>query len=497
MVPPVHADVPTENVIIVYKDNVDEQKVDSVNGDISEVLDNIPVAVAEIPAAAIPVLEKSEDILTVEVDQRVSIHSQVQDWGIQSVNAPISWESKYTGQGIKIAVLDTGISAHEDVDISGGVAITDYTKSYHDDNGHGTHVAGIIGAKNNDIGIVGIAPDAQLYAVKVLDKNGSGYLSDVIAGIDWSITNKMDIINLSLGAPNDSVALHQAVDRAYHSGLIVVAAAGNNGKHDGSGDTVEYPARYDSTIAVAATDSVANRGSFSATGNTVEISAPGVNILSTHIGNRYVHMSGTSMAAPYVTGVIALLKQVDPSLSNGQLREKLKGSAIDLGIPGKDSFFGYGLVQAPVPVQEVIKPVTENKEEKTDQVPSSVPAKETIKQVVPEKKATATKPAPKKKIKSTVSTYRTTYSTGNTIWVNLKAIDQATKKPVKSGTVKLTITPPKGKAKTVTLKTNKKGEASYKMVVNKRTTKGLYKFSTSTSVKNYQTAKASKTIRIK
>jgi len=505
IVPSVHAEAPKEDVIIVFKDGIDHRAVKDVNGEIEEVYNHVPIATGEIPKDAIDLLERDKDVLAVEVDQKVQVSGQIQDWGISTVDAPQAWESELTGKGIKIAVIDTGISPHEDLVVAGGASFVAYTTSYDDDNGHGQHVAGIIGAeKNNNIGTVGVAPDADVFAVKVLDKNGSGYLSDIIKGIDWSITNKMDIINLSLGAPNESLALKQAVDKAYSQGILVVAAAGNNGNPDGSGDTVNYPARYDSTIAVAAIDSVTNRESFSATGNTIEVAAPGVNILSTYLTNQYVRMNGTSMAAPFVSGTLALMKQAHPTLSNIQLREKLKENAIDLGAKGKDPFFGYGLIQVPMKAQEEVK--TKTNEPQAQPVPAPTPSHEARKQVEPmpvkqpvkvgPKKA-VNKPAPKKNLTTTVSTAKSTYVAGNTVWVTIKAVDKVSKKPIANGSVKLTIVAPKGKAKVVTLKTNSKGQASYKMITSKRTTKGSYKFSTTTSVSNYKTVYSSKTIRIK
>lgn len=382
--PAVHAEAPKEKVIIVFKDDIDRKVVANVNGEIDEAFNNISVVAGEVPEAAIPILENDKNVLAVEVDQRVQVNGQVQDWGIKAVNAPASWKSDYTGKDVKVAILDTGIAPHEDLQVAGGVSFTAYTNSYYDDNGHGTHVAGIIGAENNSIGVVGVAPDASLYAVKILEKDGGGYLSNIIAGMDWAVKNNMDIINLSFGAPDHSIALQKAVDHAYQNGTLVIAAAGNSGNDDGSGDTVEYPARYNSVIAVSATDVFGNRGNFSATGNNIEVSAPGVEIVSTFLENRYAVMEGTSMAAPYVAGTLALLKQANPLDTNVQLREKLRQSAVDLGEPGKDTFFGYGLVQTPTILKQETKTVTQ------DAVASnSSQAGQTNNSIVPESGQTA------------------------------------------------------------------------------------------------------------
>lgn len=502
MSPPVHADINKEHVIVVFKDDIDEKAIENVNGEIQEEFNNLPVVTGEIPAAAIEILEHDKDVLAVEVDQRVSIKGQKPDWGINTIEAPAAWNSKLTGKGVKIAVLDTGISPHEDLAVSGGISFTSYTKSYTDDNGHGTHVAGIIGAEMNEIGTVGVAPDADIYAVKVLDKSGSGYLSDIIKGIDWAISNKMDIINLSLTATSDSLALHQAVDNAYNKGLLVVAAAGNHGNADGTGDTVEYPARYESVIAVSATDYLNQRGSFSATGNSVEVSAPGVKVVSTYLNNSYVSMSGTSMATPYVAGTLALLKQANPTYTNIQLRKNLIQSTKDIGVAGKDANFGYGLVKAPaivnsvqeekatdVPVNTVVKTPINN-----TQPPVKQPTSQTVKTVPKKQEA---KPPIKKNMFSTISTTASSYKVGKTVVVYVNVVDKGTKKALANSTVKLTITPPKGKVKVVTLKTNSKGQASYNMATNKYTIKGYYKLTTTTSISNYNTAYSSKTIRIK
>lgn len=157
----------------------------------------------------------------------------------------------------------------------------------------------------------------------------------------------MDIINLSLGTAYPSVILEHTINYASKKGISIVAAGGNNGNIDGTGVTVEYPARYEASIAVAATDRFNNRGDFSATGSAIEIAAPGVNIVSTYLNNGYASFSGTSMATAYVTGNLALIKGMFPTLSNLGLREKLLSGVLDIGIPGKDTYFGYGLIQAP------------------------------------------------------------------------------------------------------------------------------------------------------
>lgn len=217
----------------------------------------------------------------------------------------------------------------------------DYTTSFSDDNGHGTHIAGIIGAKNNTVGTVGIAPDASIYALKALDQQGKGNISDVIEAIDWSISAGIDIINLSLSSSIDSLALHNIVDKAYASGLLIVGSAGNNSS------TVLFPAAYESVIAVTSIDQSNQKSIFSPVGNEIELSAPGSSILSTYSNNSYMTMSGTSMAAAYVSGNAALIKEKYPDYTNYQIRDELRRRIIDIGAIGKDNYFGFGLIQAP------------------------------------------------------------------------------------------------------------------------------------------------------
>lgn len=295
---------------------------------------------------------KRSKINSVEEDAKISIVQDSEDWGITQVGAENSWASGYTGLGVKVAVIDTGIDkTHPDLStaVAGGISEVSYTTSYEDDNGHGTHVSGIIGARQNGTGIVGIAPDISIYAVKAMDSSGSGYISDTIAGIDWSIQNHMDIINMSLGSASSSTALQNACDTAYADGILLVAAAGNTGTTNvkNNTDTINYPAKYNSVIAVGATDSSNKRASFSSTGKELEVVAPGVNIVSDYLSGQTVTMSGTSMATPYVSGNLALLKQANPNYTNVKLRSLLDTNVIDLGTAGKDNLYGYGLIKAP------------------------------------------------------------------------------------------------------------------------------------------------------
>ncbi len=254
---------------------------------------------------------------------------QVLPTGVDRVNADLNSLASINGVdqrvNVDVAILDTGIDkGHADLNVAGGVNFAaGNPKSYSDGNGHGTHVAGTVAALDNASGVVGVAPGARLWAVRVLDNNGSGFLSDVIAGIDW-VTAKADVIdvaNMSLGWTESNPDLspaHEAIRNSVAKGVVYVVAAGNDSKDASSFS----PATYNEVITVSAVaDSDGLGGGFgSATsygaddtfatfsnfGADVDLAAPGVDILSTLPGGGYGTKSGTSMASPHVTGVAAL-----------------------------------------------------------------------------------------------------------------------------------------------------------------------------------------------
>jgi hypothetical protein len=213
-----------------------------------------------------------------------------------------------------------------------------------DDNGHGTHVSGTIAAADNGVGVVGVAPDVQLYGLKILDAAGQGDWSHAIAALEWAVDNGIQIVNHSYGAsqsPGTLVA--QAFANSAASGVLHVAAAGNTGDCLAKRNTIGYPARYPEVIAVGATDWSDGRPCFSSSGSQLELAAPGEWIASTYPGNDYAYGSGTSMASPHVAGAAALVMSagvVDPV----QVRNILTSTADDLGEAGRDNLFGFGLV---------------------------------------------------------------------------------------------------------------------------------------------------------
>jgi len=282
--------------------------------------------------------------------------SQVLPWGIDRIDAEKVWAST-TADLIKVGIIDTGISSsHPDIlaNIKGGINTIHPRKSWNDDNGHGSHVAGTVAALNNSVGVVGVGPAINLYAIKVLNANGSGYLSDIIEGLQWAISNNMQVVNLSLGASTGNQSFHDAIIATKNAGIVVVAAAGN------SGGSVIYPAAYPEAIAVSAIDSSNIIASWSSRGPEVDLAAPGVSIYSSYKGTAYATLSGTSMASPHVAGAVALVLSTpvgaydsdsdgvwDPS----EVQTKLQATAVDLGSGGFDNLYGYGLVNAFAAVQ--------------------------------------------------------------------------------------------------------------------------------------------------
>ncbi|MDV2581970.1 S8 family peptidase [Alkalibacillus haloalkaliphilus] len=323
------------------------QSFDIAEDDILFKSEILPVYHVEITEQQAKLVDNHPQIKHVEENAKAEAYYQDVPYGIQSVQATDVHPFGYYGQGVDVAILDTGIDAsHEDLNVSGGHSVfSNWPESdpYYDGSGHGTHVAGTVAALDNNLGVLGVAPQANLYAVKVLDSSGGGSYSGIAQGIEWSILNNMDVINMSLGGPTHSSILQAYSDYAYNQGILVVAAAGNSGNAWGSGDNVGYPAQYDSVMAVAAIDQNENRASFSSTGPAVEISAPGVNILSTYPNNNYSSLNGTSMASPHVAGVAALVWHYHPHYSNTQLRNVLNQSAKPLG---SGNHYGNGLIQA-------------------------------------------------------------------------------------------------------------------------------------------------------
>lgn len=350
----------SERFIVVFYNTPDINLL-SQYGQVDQVFHIIPAVVVTIPQSSADSLSKNPAVKYIQpdyyrqyVDQptlsNVQPNTQVIPWGVDRIDADLAWAVS-TGKGVKVAVVDTGIDwDHPDLvaNIKGGINTIAPNppypdpRNFDDDHGHGTHCAGIIGAVNNTIGVVGVAPDAYLYGVKVLNAYGSGYTSDCVEGIEWCIDNGMQVISMSWGSYYNDPVLQAACDAAWAYGCVLVGAAGN----DGYLTPDLYPAAYSSVMAISATDINDNVPWWSNYGSEIELAAPGVNIYSTYIGGGYAYMSGTSMACPHVSGTAALVFAGPNDISNWAVRRILWRTAEDLGAPGWDPYYGYGLVDA-------------------------------------------------------------------------------------------------------------------------------------------------------
>ena len=330
----------------------------------------VSAVAAQIPETAVAKLLRHPSVTRIELDGTVhALDAELDNtWGVQRTGAGTVHGIGNTGVGVAVAILDSGIDAtHPDVgpNIAGGFDFVNNDPDPMDDNGHGTHVAGTVAALDNDIGVVGVAPEASLYALKVLNASGSGSWSDIIAALEWAVDNGIQVTNNSYGSGKNPGGIVQAAfDNSAAAGILHIAAAGNSGNPRGKGNNVGWPARYDSVVAVAATDQNDNRARFSSTGDQVELAAPGVDINSTKLGGGYIEFDGTSMASPHVAGAAALVIAAgitDTSgngLINDEVRQALNNTATDLGDTGRDSLYGFGLVNVAAAVATVAPPAT-------------------------------------------------------------------------------------------------------------------------------------------
>jgi thermitase len=266
-------------------------------------------------------------------------------WGLKRTAFPGAWTDA-SGTGARIAVVDSGIDEnHPDLGIK-VVAQKNYVADgagIRDLFDHGTHVAGIVAAlTSNGKGVAGGCPDCKLLIARVLDARGDTTASRLVQGIDWSVDNRADVINLSLAGP-DNPAVEEAANNARANGTVVVAAAGNLGT-----TTPLYPAAYEKVIAVSATNENDGLANFSSRGSSanpwVDLAAPGTNILSTGAGGGYQEADGTSEAAPFVSALAGLLASEGKTAS--EIRQRMQSTAADLGPAGDDPNFGHGRINA-------------------------------------------------------------------------------------------------------------------------------------------------------
>ncbi len=273
--------------------------------------------------------------------QRPMTDRTIIPWGVERVQAPPVW-NYFNGAGIKAAVIDTGVDLTHPMlvpNLRRGINILDPSQLPNDDNGHGTHVAGTLGACGGKGKLIGVAPDIEIYPVKAFDKHGKALLSDIGKAVEWCMENNIRLLNMSYGTSNTNASLEEIYIKAYERGAIMVAAAGNSGP-DGE---IGYPGKYPFTITVGATTMDNEVASFSSRGNSVDICAPGVEILSCWLNGGTKRLKGTSMATPHVSGTIALMLSANPYLQFAQIKQIIQSTATKL--PGVERVMqGMGLV---------------------------------------------------------------------------------------------------------------------------------------------------------
>ena len=336
--------------------------VDQAGGRVLRELPSVRSVAAWLPEEALQDLRRRPDVELIEVDARrylvqsgppwsdTSQNGEITPYGIWMVQADqLSGLSDAAAGNRKVCIIDTGYNrGHDDLQYAHVTATPDAATGdpFVDPHGHGTHVAGTIAAAGgNGIGVRGVNPSQRinLHIIKAFGKTGNwAYSSDVIHALAQCRTAGAHVISMSFSSPQAVTAEETAFADAYAAGILSIAAAGNDGVNSHN-----YPASYPSVVSVAAVDANEDRAAFSQINDQVELAGPGVSVLSTlPPPYGYAAWSGTSMATPHVAGVAALVWSYNPSWTNAQIRQALQQTAKDKGDPGRDLFFGYGIVQA-------------------------------------------------------------------------------------------------------------------------------------------------------
>lgn len=297
---------------------------------------------------------------TMHIKESVRVHRNLQigqstPYGIELVKAKDVWKKYNKGENVRVCVMDTGVDRdHPDLDndrffgYDGDELVQPW---YRDTDGHGTHVAGTIAASDNNQGVVGVAPEAEIFIARVFSSNGQFYSSNIITALQACKDGGANVISMSLGGfYSVDYEMQAYADLHEKFGIVTVAASGNTG-----GDDFMYPAAYDNVISVGSVDWNSERSWFSTKNNKLDVAAPGSSILSTWGNGGYASSSGTSMACPHVSGVVALMLSANPSATPAQIFTALETSSENPNTKGRDDEMGYGIVNALAAVEEVLK----------------------------------------------------------------------------------------------------------------------------------------------
>lgn len=333
-------------VLVGFKGNRPDDALKAAGATITREYKHLPIVVASMPTSNVNQLKNNPNILYVANDDIREFTAQTLDWGVDRIDAEYVWtNSVYDGSGVNVAILDTGGDMdHPDLTWAGGWSAVNEPDTYFEDKvGHGTHCAGIVSADNNDIGVVGVAPNCDIYAVQI-SNNKFIYEQNVLAGIDWILGthsdgdpgNDIQVVNMSFGGTYENPAEGAAMLEMYNAGILLVSSAGN------SSGPVGYPAKYSYVMAISASDVYDDFADFSCFGPEIDLVAPGVRIYSTYKRGKYWPLSGTSMASPMVVGAAAVAMQKYPNYTHEQIRSLLKNNAEDIGLNAYQQ--GSGLV---------------------------------------------------------------------------------------------------------------------------------------------------------
>ncbi|UQD50821.1 peptidase S8 [Bacillus methanolicus] len=280
------------------------------------------------------------------------LYREQYQWNLPVIQTEAGWDITKGDEKIIIAVVDTGVDLnHPDLRkrLTKGYNVLENNDYPDDDNGHGTHVAGIIASEtNNREGIAGITWYNKIMPIKAMGAEGYGSTFDIAKGIIWAADHGAKVINLSLGNYHPSSLMKEAVKYAFEKNAVIISAAGNDNSNHPS-----FPAAYPEVLGVSAVSYSGQRAPFSNYGDYIDVSAPGVQIPSTYFNKQYAALSGTSMASPHVAGLAGLILSANPNLTNKDVMNIIKSTAYDLGAPGKDNDFGSGLIDVQKALQAV------------------------------------------------------------------------------------------------------------------------------------------------